>query len=158
MVKNEVRILDQLLTAGVAAVAGKLADAINNTPAFICDPVGSILGFKPDGPCTGPLFADGLFFTVARCHVYLLIPAAKGAGAAIATFSRIWSSTSDSNHPDFPPRVLVAIVFAFGPYCGSAPRHHLASHGFITGTDRSSKCFVLRVASVPCRARAMPSI
>jgi len=58
----EVQILDQLLTAGVAAVAGDLAKDINKALSFIGDPIGTILGFKPDGPCNGPVFSDGLDF------------------------------------------------------------------------------------------------
>jgi hypothetical protein len=60
--KIEIQILDQLLTAGTAAVAGALAGDINKALSFIGDPVGTILGFKPEGPCNGSVFSDGLDF------------------------------------------------------------------------------------------------
>ena len=61
--KIELGILDALLTAGISTVAGDLASKINQTlGSIISDPVGTILGIKPEGPCNGPVFGDGIDF------------------------------------------------------------------------------------------------
>jgi len=58
--KIELAILDQLLTLGVAAVAGGQAGSISKGLGVIGDPVGTILGVEPEGPCNGPVFGDGI--------------------------------------------------------------------------------------------------
>jgi hypothetical protein len=62
VVKIEIAILDELLTVGTKTILDSLADEVNKALRAIGDPVGSILGFKPEGPCNGTVFSDAVLF------------------------------------------------------------------------------------------------
>jgi hypothetical protein len=59
----EVKLLDVVLGAVVGAAGlGAIGSAIGSALNFLGDPVGKLLGVRPQGPCNGPVFHDAVFF------------------------------------------------------------------------------------------------
>jgi len=60
----EVKVLNVVLTAVIGAAGlGAIGSAIGGALGFLGDPVGKLLGVRPEGPCNGTVFHDAPFFT-----------------------------------------------------------------------------------------------
>ena len=59
----EIKILDSILSGAVGAIGGPVGSAVGAVLGLIGDPVTTILGFHPQGPCNGLVFSDTLTFT-----------------------------------------------------------------------------------------------
>ena len=61
----EIKILNKIVTAAVGAIGGAIGSVVGGVIGLIADPVGTILGFKPQGPCNGLVFSDTVEFSGA---------------------------------------------------------------------------------------------
>jgi hypothetical protein len=61
--KIELKILDSIVSAAVGAIGGAIGAAIGTALGYISDPVGTILGYEPYGPCNGLVFSDTIEFS-----------------------------------------------------------------------------------------------
>jgi hypothetical protein len=64
--KLELRLLSAALTTAAAALTGGITlvdDAVAAGLGALGDPVGWALGYSPQGPCNGPVFADAVSFS-----------------------------------------------------------------------------------------------
>ena len=129
--KIELKILDTIMSvaaggigAGVAAaeaIGTAVSSAITGALGAIGDPVGTILGYSPQGPCNGLVFSDSLPFT--------------GGGLANLQYQ-----PDTSFHP-LPPAVAVSFTRGYddsathSAVCGEVAHTRLLSrycscHGF----------------------------
>jgi hypothetical protein len=74
----ELKIVGFLTSAAIGAVGGAIGAAISGILGAIGDPLVKLLGFAPEGPCNGLVFADGIQF--------------EGSGLASLPYSRRTSS------------------------------------------------------------------
>lgn len=61
----ELKILNAIVVAAAGAVGGAVGAAIGAVLNTLGDPVGMLLGYKPQGPCNGPVFSDSVEFNGA---------------------------------------------------------------------------------------------
>ncbi len=97
----EIRILDAVAAAPLAALGtvGGVAAAIAGVLAEIKDPVGTLLGFKAQGPCNGPVFSDAVEFSGSGLDSLKLSPPPTPQGDPSISFTRTYTdeTTHDTN-------------------------------------------------------------
>ncbi len=89
----ELKILNAIAAAGIAGIAGlgSVAEAIAAALGGITDPVAKLIGFKPQGPCNGPVFSGVLPFSGSGLHNLPMVafPVNKNARPPLPALSRI---------------------------------------------------------------------
>jgi hypothetical protein len=99
----EIKILNKIVGAAVGAVGGLVGSAIGGALGAIGDPVGTLLGFQPQGPCNGLVFSNTVEFSGAGLSSLPFSPPTPEGGflaslpqATEASFTR--SSTDELTH------------------------------------------------------------
>jgi hypothetical protein len=97
----EIKILDGIVAAGLTALGGvgDVAAAITGVLNEIEDPVGTLIGFKPQGPCNGPVFSDAVEFTGSELDSLQMSPPPTPEGAQSISFTHTYTdkATHDTN-------------------------------------------------------------
>jgi hypothetical protein len=98
----EIRLLDAVAAAALTviaplgAVAATVAAAVASALSAIGDPVGKFLGFKPQGPCNGPVFSDAVEFSGSGLDNLALSSPSAGALPSLA-FTQTHDDTPTHN-------------------------------------------------------------
>jgi hypothetical protein len=97
----EIKILNAMLAAGLTALgdAGDVAALITGALNEIKDPVSSILGFAPQGPCNGPVFSDAVEFSGSGLDSLQMVPPPTPQGNPSISFTKTYTdeATHDPN-------------------------------------------------------------
>ena len=97
----EIKILDAVAAAALTALGdvGDVAALITGALNEIKDPVGTLLGFKQQGPCNGPVFSDAVEFSGSGLDGLKLSPPPTPQGDPSISFTRTYTDekTHDSS-------------------------------------------------------------
>jgi hypothetical protein len=96
----EIKILDSVLGAAVGEIGGPIGSLVVGALNWVSDPVGKFLGYKPQGPCNGLVFAGTVSFTgdaLARLPYGPVLPW-DGGLLDVAESSVTREHTDDATH------------------------------------------------------------
>lgn len=114
----EIKILNKIVGAAVGAVGGPIGSAIGAALSLLGDPVGTILGFEPQGPCNGLVFSDTVEFTGTGLDSLAFRPP-EGENAFVSlpkatefSFTRSYTDEKDHNSENCGDIARTEITFS----------------------------------------------